>query len=93
LTELPLDESDIVRLMRDYGVTYVVNQPNFWDDLASMQRLQKVLTSEAFERVHVIDVTANTGHNDRQLQIYRNTQPVNTSKTLIRLELPIITAQ
>ena len=36
VTELPLSESDIAQLIRDYGVTYVVNQPNFWDDLAAI---------------------------------------------------------
>ena len=92
VTELPLSESDIEQLIRDYGVTYVVNQPNFWDDLAAMQRFQKVLSSESFEKVHVIPVTSNTGHEDRQLDIYRNTQPVSTSKSLIKLELPIINA-
>jgi hypothetical protein len=55
-----------------YGVGYVVNQPNFWNDLAAMQVLQDLLHTDQFAKVGEIPVTGNVPHGDRVLEIYRN---------------------
>jgi hypothetical protein len=80
--------------MNRYGVSYVVNQANFWDDLKNMQQLQRVLHSSHFRKVATIPVVSNVNHEDRELEIYENLgySGVNRRER-IRLDLPIIGVQ
>ena len=75
--------------------SYIVDQPNFWDDLKNMQALQHVLHSPQFRKVADIAVLSNVNdHLDRELEIYENLAPMRVSrKERIRLELPIIGMQ
>jgi hypothetical protein len=90
---------EIGAMLDRYGVTYVVSQPNYWDDLRPMQRLQRLLHTAQFEEVASIPVTSNASrtervleanHSDRVLKIYRNLHPVPSVKSHIRIDLPII---
>jgi Dolichyl-phosphate-mannose-protein mannosyltransferase len=94
LEELKVSEAELVDMINRFGVSYIVDQPNFWDDLKNMQELQHVLRSPQFRKVAVIPVLSNTDHLDRELEIYQNLAPVKFDrKERIRLELPIIGLQ
>ncbi|HEY6347380.1 MAG TPA: hypothetical protein VIY49_38315 [Bryobacteraceae bacterium] len=94
LEELKVSEAELLDMINRFGVSYIVNQPNFWDDLKNMQELQHVLHSPQFRKVAVIPVLSNVDHLDRELEIYENLAPVKTDrKERIRLELPIIGMQ
>jgi 4-amino-4-deoxy-L-arabinose transferase-like glycosyltransferase len=91
--ELPVTEEQTSEMLNRYGVTYIVDQPNFWDDLKNMQMLQRVLHSSQFRLVATIPVTSNQFHLDRQLEIYENLGAVNRNGgQRIRMELPLVGA-
>jgi 4-amino-4-deoxy-L-arabinose transferase-like glycosyltransferase len=90
VTELGLTEADILKRIEETGVSYVVNQPNFWDDLEAMRRLQRVLSGNQFCKVATLPVTANTGYQDHMLEIYRKVGVVSERTVPLRVELPII---
>ena len=94
LEELNVSEDETFAIMNRYGVSYVVNQANFWDDLKNMQQLQRVLHSSQFRKVATIPVVSNVNHEDRELEIYENLgySGVNRRER-IRLDLPIIGVQ
>jgi hypothetical protein len=93
--ELKVSEAELLDMMDRFGVSYIVNQPNFWDDLKNMQEMQHVLHSPQFRKVADIPVLSNVNdHLDRELEIYENLARVRVSrKEPIRLELPIIGMQ
>lgn len=90
VTEFGLTEDEIIKRLDEAGVSYVVNQPNFWDDLEAMRRMQRVLAGPGFQKVGAIPVTANTGHQDHVLEIYRKVGAVSVKKAPLKVELPII---
>ena len=59
-----------------FGVHYIVVEPNFWNDLESMQMLQRVLHEDQFKLLTKISAVNNREHNDSQLEIYENLAPV-----------------
>ncbi len=87
--ELGVSEDSFKDMLRDYGVRYVVLEPNFWSDLQSMQMLVRVLHQDQFKLLTIIKVNSNRPHTDRQLEIYQNTGGVSTNKNLLRIELPV----
>jgi hypothetical protein len=93
--ELGIQERDftpaqIADLLNRYGVSYVVNQPNFWDDLTIMQRLQTVLKNGSFTKLTSIPVSGNVQRQDHWLEIYSKNGPVKRAGESIRMELPIV---
>ena len=47
--ELGVDESRFKDMLQQYGVRYVVLEPNFWNDLQSMQMLVRVIHENQFK--------------------------------------------
>jgi len=47
-------EAETAEMLNRYGVSYVVDQPNFWDDLKNMRQLQRVLHTKQFQLVDTI---------------------------------------
>ena len=90
--ERNLSTREITELLDRYGVSYVVNQPNFWDDLVAMQRFQTVLKQGAFTPVAKIPVSGNVQRDDHWLEIYAKNGPVKQAGERIRVELPIVNA-
>ena len=90
LEELKVSEAETLEMMNRYGVSYVVNQANFWDDLQNMQQLQRLLHSGEFRKVAVMPVVSNWNHEDRELEIYEKVGYSTMSrKQGIRLDLPM----
>lgn len=90
IQELGLTEAEIMQRIEDAGVSFVVNQPNFWDDLEAMQRMQRLLATERFRKVASVPVVANTGHEDHVLEIYQKVGTVSQRRGPLRVDLPII---
>jgi hypothetical protein len=87
---IPADQ--IATMLNEYGITYAVSEPGFWDDLKSVNELDSVLKGR-FAKVAEIKVQANIDHKDRQLNVYRNLTDVSvSSRRQIRIELPLINA-
>jgi hypothetical protein len=94
LEELNVSESQLLEMMNRFGVSYVIDQANFWDDLKNMQELQQVLHSSQFRKVATIPVASNVNHEDRELEIYQNLNPARVKvRERLRLELPIVGIQ
>jgi hypothetical protein len=81
-------EAETAEMLNRYGVSYVVDQPNFWDDLKNMRQLQRVLHTKQFQLVDTIPIVSNVGHFDHKLEVYENLGPLNAPRERIRLELP-----
>ena len=50
-----LNEEQIAASLRDFGVSLIIVQPGFWEDLREMARFSAVLRSPEFERVAQFD--------------------------------------
>ncbi len=86
--ELGVSEGQFEDMLRRYGIRYVVLEPNFWDDLPSMQMLVRVLHHDEFKLLATVPVTGNPEADESRLEIYQNLSPVSQTKDLIRFELP-----
>jgi hypothetical protein len=88
--EKELDEAAIAARIDSLGIEYVVAQPGFWNDLAVMQRFERVLASDQFEEVARIPTPANYPAHEKELVVYRNRHPVAQGGGQREIELPII---
>jgi predicted membrane-bound mannosyltransferase len=88
--EKGLDEAEIGARIDKLGIEYVVAQPGFWDDLAVMQRFERVLASDQFEEVARIPTPANYPAHEKELVVYRNRHRVVQGGGQREIELPII---
>ncbi len=87
--ELGVAETKLKGMFGHFGVHYIVVEPNFWNDLESMQMLQRVLHEDQFKLLSKISAVNNREHNDSQLEIYENLAPVAQGKNTLRVELPV----
>jgi hypothetical protein len=86
-----LTQDQLAAALDRYGVSYVVNEPEFWNDLEAMQVLQNLLHTPQFVKVAEIPVTGNVPHKDRVLEVYRNRHYIpDADKERPPLELLII---
>ncbi|WP_228894368.1 glycosyltransferase family 39 protein [Pseudoduganella aquatica] len=90
VTEHDLSEDDILRQIQDLNVSYLVVQPGFWNDLAVMQRFERVLAQARFEVVARIPTPNNVKAYEKELVVYRNTAPSGRRAGPRKLDLPII---
>ncbi|MFT3736572.1 MAG: glycosyltransferase family 39 protein [Rhodocyclaceae bacterium] len=88
--EKPLSEADISDQLNKLGVKYLVVQPGFWNDLAAMQRFERVIASPQFKQVARFDTPANYPAHEKELVIYENLGPVATGPREQSIDLPII---
>lgn len=88
--EQEVGETQLRSMINEYGVHYIVSQPNFWDDLENMKMLQRVLSSSQFEEVWSTPVTSNRPHDDKQLKVYRNLGVVSNEKKKMTLHIDMI---
>jgi 4-amino-4-deoxy-L-arabinose transferase-like glycosyltransferase len=85
-----LDEKQIVDALREYGISLIVFQPDFWTDLREMARLSAVVHTPDFERVASFDITGTVRHGDNRIEIYKPTYPVEQTHRSLQLQMPII---
>ncbi|MGZ8219342.1 glycosyltransferase family 39 protein [Methylomagnum sp.] len=88
--ERGLTQEELSAALNRYGVSYVVNEPDFWNDLQAMRVLQNLLHTPQFIKVGEIPVTGNIPHRDRVLEVYRNLQYMPGTNERPPLELLII---
>ena len=93
--ELGVEQRDIAQeqlaaALNRYGVSYIVNEPEFWGDLKVMQVLQEVLHTPQFVKIGEIPVRGTISHADHKLEIYRNLHYVPGTVERPPLELLII---
>jgi 4-amino-4-deoxy-L-arabinose transferase-like glycosyltransferase len=85
-----LSEGEIEALLRSLGADLIVCEPGFWEGLREMVRFQSVLHTSAFERIARFTITGTVSHDDRLIEIYRPTYPVERTKHQLRLEMPMV---
>ena len=88
--EHDLSEAEILSQINDLNVSYLVVQPGFWNDLAVMQRFERVLAAGQFEAVARIATPNNVRAYETELVIYRNKTPSGRRAGPRKLDLPII---
>jgi len=87
--ELGIAEAKLKEMIGRLGVRYVVIEPDFWNDLQSMQMLVRTLHEDQFKLLTTINAVNNREHNGSQLEIYQNLAPVSREKNTLRVELPV----
>jgi len=87
--ELGVAEDKLKWLMGQYGVRYAVVEPDFWNDLQSMQMLVQVLHQDQFKQLTTISAVNSREHNDARLEIYENLAPISHGKNALKIELPV----
>lgn len=90
LSELSHSEAEIGDMLNRYGVSLVVNQANFWDDLQAMKRLQRVLRSSQFRKIGTFPIHPTVPEKDRELEVYENLGPVAKGSKRLSIELPMV---
>jgi len=85
-----LDEEQIAAFLRDFGVSLIIAQPGFWEDLSEMARFSAVLHSAKFKRIAHFDITGTVAHSDKSIEIYKPTYKVDQTRRALRLEMPIV---
>jgi len=88
--EADLSEEQIAAFLRDFGVSLIIAQPGFWEDLGEMERFSRVLHGPEFERIAQFDITGSVAHTDKSIEIYKPTYTVNSARRALQLEMPII---
>lgn len=87
LKQVSVTEPQIANLLNRYGVQYIVDQPNFWQDLKNMQSLQNVLHTAQFEKVADFPITGNILHHDTHIEIYKNLSALQPHPEQLKLNL------
>ena len=71
VNEKNVSNKDLLEKLSAFNVAFVVNEPRFWDDLATMQNFQRLLKKDLFKEVHRLPVYGNIRHDDQEIVIYR----------------------
>jgi len=85
-----LSQTEIIRMLDNDGVSYVVAQDDFWTDIPVMARFQQALLGRHFEKAATIPVVANVPTEDKVLHIYKNMGPINLHPQPLQVPLAII---
>ena len=85
-----LNEQQIAAFLRELGVSMIVAQPGFWEDLREMARFSAVLHGPEFERVAQFDITGSTAHNDKLIEIYKPRYALEQTRRVLQVEMPIV---
>ena len=85
-----LSEPQIASMLDNDGVSYVVAQDDFWQDIPVMKRFDDLLHSSHFREVFRIATTSNVPVRDKVLRIYKNKDPIDHYARSIQLDLPVI---
>jgi hypothetical protein len=95
--EAGLDEAAILALLKSAGVSMVVAQADFWQDIRQMARLYNVLHGEAFRLDHSFPITGDLSLNDGRdsngngrVDVFEPTYPVKQDGKVMTYDLPII---
>jgi 4-amino-4-deoxy-L-arabinose transferase-like glycosyltransferase len=88
VTELGVSETNFRDMLRRYSIRYVVAEPNFWNDLQSMQMLVRILHEDPFKLLATVPVTGDHDPTEQQLDIYQNLGPISREENVLRVDLP-----
>ncbi len=93
--ELGIDEAGLLDALRHNGVSLVVAQRGFWNDIPQMQRFNALLDGPSFRRVASYritgDLSTNDGRNDPgggMVDIYEPTYKVPPPPDSIDIDVP-----
>jgi hypothetical protein len=89
ISENGLTEDEIRQRLKDEGVSYVVAQDGFWDDLGVMRRVESVLHGPDFEVAARVPLGGNSDGGEDLLTIYRAVGPIATPSAKL-LNLPSV---
>jgi 4-amino-4-deoxy-L-arabinose transferase-like glycosyltransferase len=73
--ERAVKAEQIVAMFREYGVAYIVNDVNFYNDIVVMKEFQRALAISGFAIERRIPVYGNVRSDEHELVIYRNPDP------------------
>jgi 4-amino-4-deoxy-L-arabinose transferase-like glycosyltransferase len=83
-----LSKEDILKILQNCSVRYVVAQPHFWIDLPSMKALDELLNdSKHFKVVRKIMTWGSNPRTDDEILIYKTLDPVADEPEPVNLEL------
>jgi 4-amino-4-deoxy-L-arabinose transferase-like glycosyltransferase len=95
--EAGLDETAILSLLKSAGVSMVVAQADFWQDIPQMARLYNVLRGDAFHWDRSFPITGDLSLNDGRdangngrVDIFQATYPVKQDGKVMTYDLPIV---
>jgi len=91
--DLRVASAAIEAIFPRYRIGYAVYDPEFWNDLPSIQALNKVLSGPAFTALPSITVQANVPHNDRELRIVRYDGALPERAEPLSMDMPLIAGQ
>jgi hypothetical protein len=88
--QIPMTIQDMRRLIKDYGISYVVYQSNFWHSLKNFQILKSVLQLPSYKLINKVPIEANVSHEDMELEIYQNLEWERIQDIPVKLDIPTI---
>ncbi len=91
--EFGISEAHLREMIGRFGIRYIVAEPDFWNDLQSMQMLMGLLRQDQFKLLTTQQTTISDvqkrKHSGSQLEIYENLGPVMHEKNILKVELPV----
>ena len=87
--EFGVSEVKFRSMLEQYGVRYIVIEPDFWPDLKSMQMLASMTHQGQFRLLTTIPISSNRERIRSNLEIYENLGPLSVGKNTLRVELPV----
>ncbi len=91
--DLGADAAAIEAIFPRYRIAYAVYDPQFWDDLPSIQAMDRVLSGPRFTALKTITVEANVAHNDHEIRIARYDGILPERAEPLRMDMPLINGQ
>ena len=91
VSQASYSEEEIAKLLNELGVSLVVYQPGFWEDLEQMVRLGDVLHSSRYRRVQEIPLIGYKGSNDGPaIEIYEPVAMPAGPRRALDIEIGIV---
>lgn len=90
VNERSVSPDDLDRLFHDYGIKYVVLEPQFWADLQNMRMFVDYVESPRFRLLHTVEVRSRPQQNDRTLRIYESRMPRASQPKPLTIDLDMV---
>ena len=93
--EVGLNETELLNTLKYYGVSLVVAQRDFWNDIPQLHRLNTLLAGASFRRLASYEITGDLSTNDGRgtpgggvVDLFMPTYDVPTPPSSIDMEIP-----
>ena len=90
LRTLDVSPQQIAEFFPRYRISHAVFESGFWTDLAPIAALDRLLGTDQFAPLEVVQVASNVAHNDRELRVLAYRGPLPEKGAPFEFDMPLI---